>query len=109
MQTSSGFWLDAQLDLRSVTEAFKLNWNLPAGLPNLSVQLASDGNYILTHGVLEFDEPLNLALEPWNFPTNLLRYPLASFTAARGVSTLLGNFPLWGELQVGLPPNQLFL
>ena len=42
-------------------------------------------------GKLTFAQPLNLPLEPWNIPTNLIRDPLVSFSAVRGVGPWLAG------------------
>ena len=108
-QVSADSWVDARVDLRRVTEAFKLDWNLPAGLPEVSLQIAGDGQVVQTHGTLDFPQPLNLALEPWNLPTNLMHGHLGSFTALRGFAPWLGAQPAWSDLQIGPAPNQFFV
>ena len=109
LNASADFWLDAEVDLRRVTEAFKLDWHLPEGLPKISVQAVGDGQNVQTHGTLDFPRPLELVLEPWNLPTNLVRGHLGSFTAVRGFAPWLGAQKTWTDLQLGPAPDQFFL
>ena len=106
---SQGFWLDAGVDLRSVAEAFKLDWRLPFDLSKISVQSVGDGQNVQTWGTLKFAQPLALNLEPWNVPTNLICGGLGSFTALRGFAPWLGAQKIWNDLQIGPAPNQFFI
>lgn len=108
-QASATFWLEGSADLRSVSEAFKLGWQLPTGLPAVSLQVAGDGQSVQTRGTLDFPQPFNLPLEPWNLPTNLVRGRLGSFTAGRGFAPWLGAQKVWTNSQIGPAPNQFFV
>jgi len=48
-------------------------------------------------------------LNPWRVPTNIIREPLLSFTAMRGVAPLLGTCPTVSKLQIRPAPNELFV
>ena len=106
---SPGMWLDAGIDLRSVVDAFKLDWKLPADLSKIAVQASGDGQNVQTRGTLNFTQPFALAIEPWNVPTNLIRGGLGSFTALRGFASWLGSQKTWNDLQLGPAPHQLFV
>jgi hypothetical protein len=67
-----------------------------------------DGQDVRTRAELDFPQPLNLELDAWNIPTNLVHDPLIGFTAIRGIRSLLKDFKPWNDLQVGAPPNQLY-
>ena len=108
-QASADFLLDADLDWRRVSEAFKLEGSVPDELPKFSVQFTGDGQSIQLHGTLDFPQPLNLAMEPWNVPTNLIRGRLGSFTALRGFAPWLGGQKVWNDLHLGPAPNQFFV
>ena len=108
IQASADFWLDAELDLRRVTEAFKLDWHLPDGLPIFSMQTVGDGQFVRTRGKLDFPAPLKLDLEPWQIPLSLVHPPISSFTAIRGFKPWLASLKAWNDLQIGGPPNQFF-
>jgi hypothetical protein len=101
-------WLNADLDLRSVAGAFKLDWNLPDGFPKVSLAVNGGGQIVRTRGKLDFPAPLKLDLEPWQIPFSLVHPPLSSFTAIRGLRPWLASLKVWNDLQIGAPPNQLF-
>ena len=108
-QPSKDFWLFAEVDLRRVASALSLGWDLPVDLPRMSLGVSGEGKAVRTRGRLNFTKPLPIELEPWNIPTNLIHEPLVSFTAMRGIQPWLSSWPLWQGLQLGTPPNQLFL
>jgi hypothetical protein len=101
-------WLEAILDLRWVSSALSLGWQLPTNLPMASMSMAGEGGEVRTRADFDFPNPLHLLLEPWNFPTNLIHDPLIGFTAVRGFRPLLQSLKFWTELKLGTPPNQAF-
>ena len=103
------FWLFADVDLRRVASALSLGWDLPAELPKMTLGVTGDGQTVRTRGQLNFAKPLPFELEPWNIPTNLIHEPLVSFTAIQGIRPWLSSSKLWQGLQLGAPPNQLYL
>ncbi len=105
---ATNFWLQADLDLSRVAGALSNTWNLTADLPRISVRVTGDGGNVLTSGDLTFAKPLQLELEPWNIPTNLIREPLATFTAARGFKPWLAGQKFWTDLSLGTPPGQFY-
>ncbi|MCW5551147.1 MAG: hypothetical protein KIS67_03165 [Verrucomicrobiae bacterium] len=105
---TTNYWLEANLDLRRVSEALTLNWELPKAWPQISLAVIGDGENVRSRGELTFSEPLSLELEPWNIPTNLVRDPLVSFSAIRGIRPWLASLDFWKEFTSGLVPNQFF-
>jgi hypothetical protein len=103
---ATNFWLEAGLDLREASRVLSLGCNLPEDLPKISVAVIGDGGAVLTRGRLDFPKPQSFELEPWNFPTNLVRGPLIGFTAVRGIKPWLASLKMWKDLQLGAPPNQ---
>jgi hypothetical protein len=101
--------LETELDLNGVSSALGLNWKLPTGVPKISLSLSAEGELIRTTGRLNFNNPLPLNLDEWQIPTNLVHDPLTSFTAIRGIKSLLASSRAWNSLQLGPPPNQLYL
>jgi hypothetical protein len=101
-------WLNTELDLIALSSALGLGWNLPAETPNISLTMAGEGDLVRTTARLKFEKPLPLNLEDWNIPTNLVHDPLTSFTAIRGIKSLLSSNKNWNTLQLGPPPNQLY-
>jgi hypothetical protein len=104
---ASDYWLDVDLDLGEVSRAMSLDWHLPEGWPRITATWTGQGDRIRTAGRLSFAKPLDLQLEPWNIPTNLIRQPLVSFTAVRGVRTWLADQAWVKRFQVEPLPNEL--
>lgn len=104
--TPAGSWLELQADL---SRLWTSNTVVPAEkLPFLRLTFAGEGQTVRTKGELVFAKPLQLELEPWNVPTNLIHDPLVSFTALRGIRSVLESSPLWQRRQLGAAPNQLY-
>jgi hypothetical protein len=101
-------WLQADLDPVRISGALKFDWNLPKDLPRVSLVVTGDGANVITRGELNFPGPIEMNLEPWVVPTNLIRQPLSGFTAIRGIKPMLASWKAWHDLNIGEPPNQLF-
>ncbi len=97
-------WPKAQTRLEG-----QLGLELPIRLPAIRLSVTSAGEQVLSRADLEFPEPLGWSAEPWCIPTNTIREPLISFTAARGVAPLLRKLKLVNELELEPVPNQLYL
>jgi len=102
-------WLETEFDLSGISSALGLGWKLPAETPKISLSIGAEGELVRTTGRLNFDKPLPLNLDEWQVPTNLVHDPLTSFTAIRGIKSLLSFNLAWNSLQLGPPPNQLYL
>lgn len=102
-------WVETQLDLNDISSALGLGWNLPANTPRISFGASGKDGQVRTTGRLNFPEPLQLDLEPWNIPTNLVHSPLESFTAIRGIRPLLAAAKIPAFLRMDKAPNQFFL
>jgi hypothetical protein len=103
---TSDYWLDVDLDLGGVSRALALDWNLPAGWPRIAATWTGQGDRIRTTGKLSFAKPLDLQLEPWNIPTNLVQQPLVSFAAVRGLRSWLASQAWLKRFQVEPMPDQ---
>lgn len=104
----TNFWLEADVDLRRVAALVAPGMKLPATLPRLAATMIGDGENVRTRGELTFAKPLELKMEPWNIPTNLIHDPLVSFSAVRGIEPWLSSLNAWNDLEIGPPPNQVF-
>ena len=105
---TTNFWLEAGLDLRRVSRALTLAWNLPEEFPRITVAVIGSHNGVRTQAELAFARPLPLELEPWNVPTNLIHGPLVGFTAVRGVKPWLTSLKKFG-FEPPIPwPNQFY-
>jgi hypothetical protein len=97
------------LDLPRVLDGLGLKrLGIPQQFPRISCTLAGDGNALTTRGNLTYIKNLELTLEPWNIPTNLIHDPLVSFTAVRGIKPFVESLRLWRWLDGGPGPNQAF-
>lgn len=106
--TGTNAWLKVSADLAAL--AASVGMPLPTNvLPRADFAASSDGEYVRTAGTLSFAEPLNLALEPWTIPTNVIHNPLLSFTAVRGFRPWLPQLPLFTNSTPPALPNQFFL
>jgi hypothetical protein len=101
-------WLDAYADLPGVSRSLSLGWKFSENMPSISLAVNSDGTNVRTSAELEFPRPLQIEMEPWNIPTNLIHDPLVGFSAIRGFRPWLKTFKPWNDLGLGTPPNQAF-
>lgn len=104
----TNYWLEADLNLAGVRNAFPTASNIPPRWPKISLTVTGDGTNVLTTARLSFSSPLNLEMKPWNIPTDLIHDPLASFTAVRGCKPWFSSWKGWTDLQLGEPPGQLY-
>ena len=110
---TTNYWLEADLDLRA--------FGLPASalgvqpspstrenLPEITLTLIGDGQNVRTRGELSFPSPLSIPLPAWNLPTNLVREPLISFAAVRGLRGLLAARAVPSWLGLAEWPDQYY-
>ncbi len=105
---TTNFWFDANVDLVQLNDALGLGWKLPADLPRIKLTGIGDGENVRTRGELMFPKPLDLKIEPWNIPTNLIHDPLVGFSAVRALSPMLKSFGMWNESKLGPMPGQAY-
>lgn len=105
----ANLWLNAQLDWPRLESRLKLGLPLPSGLRRIHLTATGEGEYVRTEAQFTFAERLDLPLEPWVFPTNVIHEPLVSFAAVRGFRPWLTAHPLVKALQPPTVPNQLYL
>jgi hypothetical protein len=99
-------WIEAELDLRRLSKALSLNWHLLEAWPRITATWTGNGEFVRITGQLTFASPLNLQLEPWNIPTNLIHQPLVSFTALRGVRPWLASEKWFQHFKIEPVPDQ---
>jgi hypothetical protein len=98
-------WLDVVIDCpRLLGQKPFLGFS---GLPHMRWTLEGDGARLKTRGEMTFAQPLNLSLEPWLIPTNLINDPLVSFAVARGIQPLLRQSKALAKLGLTDLPNQV--
>jgi hypothetical protein len=106
---ASNHWLTLAVDLPLVAEALSLDWQSSNNLPRVSLAIRGDGANVHTRGELTFPGPLDLDMEPWSIPTNLIHDPLISFTAIRGIRPWVASIRTWQGLLLGEWPNQAYV
>ncbi len=79
------------------------------GLPEMKFQVRPSNADLRIDGKCFFPENLNLVMDPWQFPTNLVHQPFVSFTAARGFSHWLQSQSWAKPYNLAASPNQAFV
>lgn len=98
-------WLDIQADLPGLRGWFPILNDF--ALPPVHLSVRGRDGHVRTEGKLYYSENLSWKPEPWKLPTNAIRDPIVSFTAARGIAPLLARVKGVSSLGVNPLPNQL--
>jgi hypothetical protein len=108
--TGSGtnLWIEADLDLRRLVAGLGRDLGLPPQCPRIAFEAVGDGENVRTKGEFTFPQPVQLELEPWAVPTNLIHDPLIAFSAVRGLKPWLSGSKPWAGLGLGEAPGQFF-
>jgi hypothetical protein len=103
----AGNWLEADLDLPRLTDIRPV-WLADLKLPvsGFKFQVAGEHGEILTRGTATLAQPWTAELPAWDIPTNTIHGPLSSFTALRGLDSLLAAWPAWTKTGLTPAPNQ---
>lgn len=78
-------------------------------LPAMDLYLTPHGSNLRINGNFAFRESFTWEHEPWQIPTNLVRDPIISFTAAQGFAPMLKNHQEALGLRLDSVPNQFFM
>lgn len=100
-------WLAAEMDGHHLGAL--LGVTNTTGWPRLEFTVTGRNGNSFIEGRLNYAGSLELKLPEWNVPTNLVRDPLISFTAARGIAPWLRGRPEFQQLALTNAPEQLFL
>jgi hypothetical protein len=103
------YWLDAWLDLASLTRQHPWPVSAPFGSPATHITVSAAKEFLRTKVTMEFPQALNMKLEPWQVPTNLIHDPLISFSAAQGINPWLEQFQLYQKVKVDGMPRQYYV
>jgi len=106
--SSSNYWVEAELDLDKIAQPLGSLFGGLGQLPKLTIAATGDGESVRTSGKFKFPKALELNLDPWQMPTNLLSDPLVSFAAVRGIRPFLSLLESWHGLRATNTPNQFF-
>lgn len=106
-------WLDVMIDWPTLMRYHQFNLPAPLSspLPKMHLTVADHKGkepYVRPKLVVQYPEALQIKLDPWKIPTNMIRNPLGSFTALRGVSPWLGRLEFVKKAQLPFVPNQIF-
>jgi hypothetical protein len=111
---ATNYWLEADADLPAfagcipLSSLFRAPQSALENLPRLALTVIGDGENVRSRGELIFPKPLDLPLDPWNIPTNLVREPLVSFGAIRGLRGLLAGIEIPPWLGLSQWPDQFY-
>jgi hypothetical protein len=106
-QPSNNFFY-ANVDVKRLASSLGLNLRLPENWPIIDLLLSAEGSHVHTAADLLFGRPLNLQLDAWMIPTNLIHDPLIGFTAVRGIRQFVEKWKFWHDLNLGPAPNQAY-
>jgi hypothetical protein len=107
-RTATNDWLEADIDLSRLSGMF-----FSTNSPIISLAVNGDGANVLTHADLTFPQAIQAPVQSWHIPTNLIREPLTSFTATRGIQSSLAASRPWAALcgflgKSNPPPSQAY-
>ena len=100
-------WLDAWADWPALApHHLAPEW---INMPSMRLQVQGRPDFVRSQLTVKFAAPLNLALNPWQVPTNVIHNPIVSFSAVRGVAPRLSETE-WAKA-VSLPalPDQVYI
>jgi hypothetical protein len=107
---SGSDWLEADLNPARLVPVLTTLNPQPSTFNQFSrlyFAVTGDGTNVLTHGTMDFSEPLALELKPWIVPTNLIADPITGITLVRGFKPRLESLTAWKNLQIGPAPDQV--
>lgn len=86
-------------------------WEAPrlAHAPRLLVSAEPKKDGVHSEVLVEYPQDLEIKVEKWNVPTDLVREPLIGFTAIRGIGERLAKNKNFQDLGAKQTPNQLFV
>ncbi|MDB6123341.1 MAG: hypothetical protein JWQ71_2334 [Pedosphaera sp.] len=104
---AKNYWLDAWVDWPSLALQHTNLANFK--LPKTQITVTATKEFIRPKVIMEFDEPLNVQLPPWQVPTNIIHDPLISFTAVRGIAPWLKQINFIQQLNLDKVPDEYFI
>jgi hypothetical protein len=105
---NSNYWFEVEGDFAQLNDATGWGFHIPANFPRIGFSATGENNILRIDGEFNFSKPLNLQLEAWRTPTNLIDVSVSSFTAIRGIDRWLDSRSFWQRLKIGPPPDQAF-
>jgi hypothetical protein len=102
-----GAWAVLSADLAGLSRNGWLPFDTAAA--RFEAQLAVTNTTLRAHGRVLYDTPQTRALTPWRVPVTLVRDPLISFTAVRGLGEWAARQPAMQACGWSPAPDQCFL
>jgi hypothetical protein len=99
-------WLSADLNWPRLAQLFPALAGLD--FPKIQIQVIGRDGSLRLAGRLTLTQPLP-PLEKWRVPTNAIRQPFDSFTAARGIAPWLQRQDWAQAFVIQPPPDQIFI
>ena len=104
-------WLDVEANLAGLAKWFRsrglYTW-APTNLPQAHLTMFGRGESVRSQLLLRYATAQSWPTERWQIPTNILRDPLASFSAVQGVGPWLSAHQRLQPLGLPAWPNQLY-
>ena len=103
---TTNHWIEVNADLSRLVRsnsAFSSE-----NLPLVHLVISGSGKDVRSRAELTYPNPMDLHLEQWNFPTNLIKDPLISFSALRGLAEAIEKSSIWRDLKEDAAPNQIY-
>ena len=100
-------WLDAWADWPALAPHHLAPQSVE--LPAMRLKAQGRKEFVRSQLTMKFAAPLGLKLNPWQFPTNIIPDPIASFTATRGMAPLLNKTAKAKEYNLPPLPDQVYV
>ena len=100
-------WLDAWIDWPALARHHLGPESVQ--LPAMRLQMQGRKDYVRSELNMTFSSPLGIRLAPWRIPTNIIRNPIVSFMATRGLAPLLNKTATAEEHHLPQLPDQVYI
>jgi len=100
-------WLDAWVDWPALAPHQLAPRSVE--LPAMRLQVQGRKEFVRSELTMKFAAPLGLKLNPWRIPTNIIRNPIVSFTATRGLAPRLNETAEAKEFNLPPLPDQVYI
>jgi len=98
-------WLTGQISLGQLLSSCS---RPPYGWPTITFRLIPSRQKMRLTATIRFPKPVPWTSPAWNVPTNLIREPLVSFTALRGMQDFLRSGGFLSQTPFHTPPNHFY-
>jgi hypothetical protein len=100
-------WLDAWIDWAALARHHLGPESVQ--LPAMRLQMQGRKDYVRSELTMKFAAPLDVKLNPWRVPTNIIHNPIVSFTATRGLAPRLDNSAEMKKYNLPPLPDQVYV